>query len=883
MSLLLVDGSSYLFRAFHALPSLTTSRGEPTGAILGVVQMLRKLMAEQSAERWAVVFDTPGRTFRDDLDPAYKANRPATPHELIAQIEPLHAMIRAMGLPILLIEGVEADDVIATLAVQARAQGVHTVIVTSDKDLTQLVDDHITLLDTAKNVTVDRAAVIAKFGVPPERMVDYLTLVGDTSDNIPGVPGVGPKTAARWIVDYGSLDAIIEQAAAIKGKVGESLRASLHQLPLTRQLITLRCDVTLPVGLADLRRAPQNDAILKEWLTRLEFRSWLNEPPIPLVYQRISTLAALDALIQTLCEATLFFLEVYTAEPDKTETPIVGFFCATEPGKAAYVPLGYAFGHPDTDSLDRTEALTRLKPLLENSNCAKLGHDLKHAVGALAHHGIQLVGMRHDAMLESYVLDSTSSQHDRDTLASKFLGERPLPYEEVTGKGVHRISFDQVPIERAAEYAAVGADVTWRLHQRFWPSLQSAPRLCALYETMEMPLIPVLARMERHGILVDRTLLRVHSQELAVRLLALEQECHRLAGGTFNLSSPKQIQEILFGRMKLTVRERTGTGQPSSDKAVLEQLAEEHELPRKLLVHRTLSKLRSTYTDRLPEQIHPRTGRIHTCFHQAVTATGRLSSSDPNLQNIPVRTPEGRRIRAAFVAAPGYQLLSVDYSQIELRIMAHLSQDARLVAAFAEGRDVHRVTASEVFGAPLEQVTEEQRRSAKAINFGLLYGMSAFGLARQLGIEQSAAQRYMDLYFDRYAGVSRFMEEIRETARKQGFVETVEGRRLHLPAIHARNRQQREYAERTAINAPMQGTAADIIKRAMIRVDDWLEGTRIPARMVLQVHDELVFEVIKNEVEAVSTQVRECMIHAAHMSVPLDVSVGVGGNWDEAH
>ncbi|CAK0777097.1 DNA polymerase I [Gammaproteobacteria bacterium] len=923
-SLVLVDGSSYLFRAFHALPPLANSRGEPTGAVFGVVNMLRKLFAERSPERFAVVFDAPGPTFRDNLYPAYKANRPAMPGELVAQIEPLHDLVRAMGFPLIMMEGVEADDVIATLATQARAQGLTTVIVTGDKDFAQLVDEHITLFDTMKNVAMDRSGVIAKFGVPPERIVDYLTLMGDSVDNVPGVPGVGPKTAVKWIAEYGSLDELIKRAPEVKGKVGENLRTALPQLALARQLVTVRCDVALPVGLTDLQPQPQNPTILKNLLLRLEFRNWVGElqkslandapppinPPAPassvptsttsatvgsLVpetetpptilkrhYHTVWTLEELDTWIERLRGAKLFAFDTETTALDYTQARIVGVSFAVEAGEAAYVPLA----HCDLSAppqLNRDQVLTRLKPLLEDPNHPKLGHNLKYDMSVLANHEIRLRGIRHDSMLESYILDSTITRHDMDSLALKFLGERTIHYEDVVGKGSKQISFDQVPVERAAEYAAEDADITLRLHHQLWPRLEAEERLREVYETIEVPLIPVLSRIERHGVLIDTALLRAQSRELAVRLSELEQTCHRVAGSVFNLASPKQIQEILFERMKIPVLERTPTGQPSTAESVLEQLAPDYEFPRLLLIHRGLAKLRSTYTERLPEQVNSVTGRVHTSFHQAVAATGRLSSVDPNLQNIPVRTPEGRRIRAAFIAPPGCRLISADYSQIELRIMAHLSGDPGLVAAFAEGRDVHRATAAEVFDVSLEQVTDEQRRAAKAINFGLLYGMSAFGLARQLGIERSAAQRYVDLYFARYAGVRRFMDDIRTSARVQGFVETIYGRRLYLLEINARNRQRRDYAERTAINAPMQGSAADIIKRAMIRVDDWLATTGIAARMVLQVHDELVLEVAEAEVPTVCQQVREIMAGAAQLAVPLEVDVGVGNNWDEAH
>jgi len=917
-SLVLVDGSSYLFRAFHAVPPLNNSRGEPTGAILGVANMLRRLFFGYLPEQLGVVFDAPGRTFRDDLYPNYKANRPAVPEELIAQIEPLHDLIRAMGFPLIMVEGVEADDVIATLALQARTQGLTTVIVTSDKDFAQLVDERVTLLDTMKNMVMDREGVIAKFGVPPERIVDYLTLMGDSSDNVPGVPGVGPKTAVKWISEYGSLDELISRAAEVKGKAGENLRMALPHLSLARQLVTLQCNVALPVGLADLRPQPPNHAALKNLWLRFEFRGWDNErqksptanflpttssvpsynistmattpidsgigtSPAPARhYYTLWTLEALDAWIKRLSAAKLFAFDIQTTVLDYTRVGIVGVSFAIEPGEAAYVPLA----HNDLSAppqINRAEVLSRLKSLLEDPNHHKLGHNLKDDISVLASYGIQLNGIRHDSMLESYILDSTATRHDLDSLALEFLGGRTVHYENIVGKGVKRISFDQVPVERATEYAAEDADITLRLHRQFWSRMKAEERLREIYETIEVPLIPVLSRMERHGILVDPIILRAQSRELAAQLLELEQTCHRLVGYVFNLASPKQIQEILFDRMKIPVLERTPTGQPSTAESVLEQLAPEYEFPRLLLIHRGLSKLRSMYTERLPEQINPITGRVHTSFNQAVAATGRLSSMDPNLQNIPVRTPEGRRIRSAFMAPPGYQLVSADYSQIELRIMAHLSGDPGLVAAFAEGRDVHRATAAEVFCVSLDQVTNEQRRAAKAINFGLLYGMSAFGLARQLGIDRNAAQSYVDLYFNRYAGVRRFMDDIRVSARTNGFVETIYGRRLYLPEIHSRNRQRRDYADRTAINAPMQGSAADIIKRAMIQVDHWLETTGIPARMVLQVHDELILEVVEEEVPKVCEQLKTIMRNAAQLIVPLEVDVGVGKNWDEAH
>ncbi|CAK0766099.1 DNA polymerase I [Gammaproteobacteria bacterium] len=894
--LILIDGSSYLFRAFHALPPLTTSRGEPTGAIFGVVNMLRKLLTEYRPTQVAVVFDAPGPTFRDDLYPAYKANRPALlAEDLIAQIKPLHNLVRAMGLPLIMMKGVEADDVIATLATRAAEQGLATLIVTGDKDFAQLVNEHVTLLDTMKNATLDRAGVIAKFGVPPEQIVDYLALMGDAVDNIPGVPGAGPKTAAKWLMKYGSLDALVARAAEVSGRIGENLRAALPQLPLARQLVTVRRDLALPIDLTDLHVQPPDDAKLKELFFHLEFHSWLNEllksdsfslpnhsPRLPRNYQTIWTLAVLDAWIERLKAAALFAFDTETTDLDYLRAQIVGVSFAVEPGEAAYIPLAHVdFNSPP--QLDRDQVLARLGPVLENPRYSKVGHNLKYDLNVLANHGIQLAGIRHDSMLESYVLDSAATRHDLDSLALKFLGERTIHYAEVAGKGVKQISFDQVPVESAAEYAAEDADITLRLHRHFWPRLEARQRERDLYATLEIPLIPVLARMERHGVLIDSSALRAQSRELAGRLLELEQNCHRLAGGVFNLASPNQIQEILFNRMGLPVLEHTKGKKPSTAEAVLEQLAMDHELPRLLLAHRGLAKLRSTYTERLPEQINPITGRVHTNFHQAVAATGRLSSSDPNLQNIPIRASEGRRIRAAFIAPSGYRLVAADYSQIELRIMAHLSRDPGLVAAFIQGRDIHRTTAAEVFSVPLAQVTDEQRRAAKAINFGLLYGMSAFGLARQLSIDRSTAQRYVDLYFSRYSQVRSFMDDIRAIGRKQGFVETLLGRRLYLPEINSGNRQRREYAERAAINAPMQGTAADIIKRAMIQMDHWLETTKIRARLILQVHDELIFEVAEDAVETVSGQVRTIMENAAQLAVPLEVDVGVGCNWDEAH
>jgi len=896
--LILVDGSSYLFRAYHALPPLTNSRGEPTGAIVGVVNMLRKLIDAYRPELMAVVFDAPGKTFRDDLYPDYKAHRPPMPDELRAQIEPLHAVVRAMGLPVLIVPDVEADDVIGTLAVQAAAAGVPTLISTSDKDLAQLVDDHVTLVNTMTDQVLDRAGVIDKLGVPPERVVDYLTLVGDSVDNVPGVPQCGPKTAAKWLADYGSLEGVVENAAAIKGRAGENLRASLDQLPLSRELVTIRTDVPLDVGPQDLRPAPPDAAALREWYTRLEAKRLLAtvtqdaEPPaaaeadpkpVARHYETLLDAAQLMCWVDRLEGVPLFAFDTETTSLDYMTAELVGVSFAVAPHEAAYVPLAHRYpGAPD--QLDRDWVLARLRPLLEDPARPKVGQNLKYDMSVLARHGVELAGIAFDTMLESYVLDATATRHDMDSLAEKYLHEKTIRFEDIAGKGAKQLGFDEVPIEQAAEYAAEDADVTLRLHQALWPQVAQEPRLAALFRDLEMPLVPVLSRMERRGVRIDATMLAQQSRELAARMHEVEQHAYRVAGSPFNLGSPKQIGEIFFERLGLPVVAKTPTGAPSTAESVLQDLAEQgFELPALILEFRGLSKLRSTYTEKLPQMINARTGRVHTSYHQAVAATGRLSSSDPNLQNIPVRTDEGRRIRRAFVPETGHRMLAADYSQIELRIMAHLSGDDGLLRAFAEGQDIHRATAAEVFGLPPREVTTDQRRSAKAINFGLIYGMSAFGLAKQLGIERDAAQTYVDRYFERYPGVRAFMDRTREQARDQGYVETVFGRRLYLPDIKARNPQIRAAAERTAINAPMQGTASDIIKRAMIGLDAWLEAGHVPAHMLMQVHDELVFEVRADRVDEVGAKVRELMQGAADLAVPLVVDVGVGDNWDEAH
>ncbi len=895
--LVLVDGSSYLYRAFHALPSLTNSRGQPTGAVYGVLNMLRRLLADYDTSHVAVVFDAKGKTFRDELYPEYKAHRPPMPEELRSQIEPLHAAVEALGLPLIMVEGVEADDVIGTLAQQATGQGMATLISTGDKDMAQLVNEQVTLVNTMTDTIMDPAGVVEKFGIPAERIIDYLALVGDSADNIPGVPKVGPKTAVKWLTEYGSLDAIIENAAGIKGKVGENLRASLEQLELSRVLATIKCDVLLEQTPGELAKGvPDRDRLI-ELYSQLEFKSWLAEllgdgetasaapagtDSTDADYETILDEATLDKWLERLEQAELFAFDTETTSLNYMDALIVGLSFAVEPGKAAYLPLAHNYpGAPA--QLDRDSVLARFKPLLEDPQRAKVGQNLKYDMSVLANHGITLRGIAHDTMLQSYVLNSTANRHDMDTLALKYLGRKTIKYEEVAGKGAKQLTFNQVALEEAAPYAAEDADVTLQLHRLLWPQLEAVPALAQLYGELEMPLVSILSRIERNGVLVDTGMLAAQSHELAQRLSEIEQQAYAEAGAPFNMASPKQIQAILFEQQQLPVLKKTPKGQPSTAEEVLQELALDYALPRLILEHRSLAKLKSTYTDKLPEMVSPHTGRVHTSYHQAVAATGRLSSSDPNLQNIPVRSGEGRRIRQAFIARPGYRLLAADYSQIELRIMAHLSGDQSLLKAFAAGEDIHRATAAEVFGVPLDEVSSDQRRSAKAINFDLIYGMSAFGLAKQLGIDRAEAQEYVNLYFERYPGVRDYMDSTRELAREQGFVETVFGRRLYIPDIKASNAQRRQYAERTAINAPMQGTAADIIKRAMIAVDEWLQQGGVDARMIMQVHDELVFEVAEADEQACAAQLRQLMEGAAELSVPLLVEVGSGNNWDEAH
>ena len=934
-TIVLVDGSSYLFRAFHAMPSFTNSDGEPTGAILGVVNMLRRLRSDYPSEYFAVIFDAPGKTFRDDWYPEYKANRPPMPDELRAQIEPLHTIIVAQGLPLLCVPGVEADDVIGTLAERARTSGCRVVISTNDKDMAQLVDGQVTLVNTMDDSILDEAGVEARFGVPPTRIVDYLTLVGDAVDNVPGVPKVGPKTAVKWLAAHGSLDGVKDNAQSIGGKVGENLRAFMapngapesqleSQLELSRRLVTIRRDVELPEAPDELRpRAADRDA-LEALYRRLQFRTLLREllegagdragdgtggsaeagaeatgaAPAPPAgeasYETVLTDEAFDRWMERVRAAEAFAFDTETTSLDYVDARVVGVALAIAPGEGAYVPFAHRYpGAPD--QLDEERVLGALRPLLEDPDRPKIGHNLKYDMSVLANHGIAMAGIAHDTMLASYAFNSTASRHDMDTLATRYLGIATRKFEDVAGKGAKQITFDQVTLEEAGPYAAEDADVTLRLHAFFTPRLAERPGPERVYRAIEMPLVPVLSAMERRGVEVDAERLRELSEELAVRMDALERAAHEEAGGPFNLQSPKQIQAILFDpdRLGLPVRTKTPTGQPSTADAVLQDLAREFPLPRLILDHRALSKLRSTYAVALRESVNAVTGRVHTSYHQAVASTGRLSSSTPNLQNIPVRTAEGRRIRQAFVPPPGFRLLSADYSQIELRIMAHLSGDEGLLGAFAAGRDIHRATAAEVGGVDEAGVDGEMRRRAKAVNFGLIYGMSAFGLARQLGIERAEAQGYIERYFERYPGVRAYMEETRERARDRGFVETVFGRRLYLPDIKSRNAARRQYAERTAINAPMQGTAADVIKRAMVSLDEWAAGREDAVRMIMQVHDELVFEVAEGALAEAAAAVEERMTGAADeladrmgvgpLRVPLEVEAGNGMNWDEAH
>ena len=890
---ILVDGSSYLFRAFHVpqLQRFTGSQGQPTGAVYGVINMLRKLREDYQPEFMGVVFDAKGKTFRHDMYPDYKATRPPMPDELRSQIEPLHRIVEALGFSLISVPGVEADDVIGTLSQQAAAKKIDTIISTGDKDMAQLVNDHVTLINTMSDTTMDRDGVIEKFGVAPEQIIDYLALMGDTSDNIPGVPKVGPKTAAKWLNLYDSLDGVIEHADEIKGKVGESLRDSLPQLPLSRDLTTIKCDLELDVGIDELRIDAPDTPTLESMYTEMAFRTWLDElaggaeqkqqASKQTEYETVLDSKSFERWIKRLEAADQFAFDTETTSLDYMAARVVGVSFAVEQGKAAYVPFGHDYIDAP-DQLTEEQVLGALKPLVEDEGKAKLGQNLKYDAHVLMNHGIEMRGIANDTMLMSFVLDSTQ-RHDMDNMALRLLGHNTIHFEEIAGKGAKQLTFNQVDLEQAGPYAAEDADITLQLFERLSGELDKQASLQPVYDEIELPLLPVIQRIERNGVKVDVDMLQQQSRDLAERMQQVQEEAFSEAGEEFNLASPKQLGSILFEKLELPVIRKTPKGQPSTAEDVLQELADEYSLPQLILEHRSLSKLKSTYTDKLPEQVCERTGRVHTSYNQTGAATGRLSSTDPNLQNIPIRSEEGRKIRQAFIAESGNVLIAADYSQIELRIMAHLSEDESLLKAFADGVDVHRATAAEVFGVALEDVETEQRRAAKAINFGLIYGMSAFGLAKQLGIGRFEAQDYVDLYFERYPGVKAYMDTTRARAHDDGYVETVFGRRLYLPEINARNKQRQQYAERTAINAPMQGTAADIIKRAMIRVDRVLADSDLDAMVVMQVHDELVIEVPEAQREATSMLLVEHMQSAAELRVPLVVDVGTGTNWDQAH
>ncbi|MDB4542676.1 DNA polymerase I [bacterium] len=897
--IILVDGSSYVYRAFHALPPLTNSQGQATGAVKGVISMLRRLCKDYPDSPIAVVFDAKGKTFRDDMFAQYKANRPPMPDELREQIEPIHEIVKAMGLPFICEPGVEADDVIGTLARQASQQGRDVIISTGDKDMAQLVDQHITLVNTMTDTVMDQAGVREKFGVGPELIIDFLALMGDKVDNIPGVAGVGEKTALALLQGlggveqiYAALDRVAELDFRGAKTMGAKLQAEKDNALMSYALATIKTDVALELSPEQLRNSEPDSEALVDWYTRMEFRSWLEDllgegeaEPVEAVetnYHLVTEQAELDEWVQRLQAAEIFAFDTETTSLDYMEARVVGVSFAVEAGEAAYVPLAHDYlGAPA--QLDRDAVLAQLRPLLEAPEQYKVGQNLKYDASVLANHGITLRGIRFDTMLESYVLDSTATRHDMDSLALKYLGQKTIHFEDIAGKGAKQLTFNQIKVEEAGPYAAEDADITLRLHQALWPKLEAEDSLRGVFNDIELPLVPVLSRIERQGALLSRELLQQQSAELGKRLLELQGRAHELAGQEFNLGSPKQLGEILFEKLEIPVIKKTPKGAPSTAEDVLVELALDYPLPKVLLEYRSLSKLKSTYTDKLPDMIKPGTGRVHTSYHQAITATGRLSSSDPNLQNIPIRTEEGRRIRRAFIAPEGYRIIAADYSQIELRIMAHLSQDPGLLLAFNEGQDVHKVTASEVFEVDVEEVSGDQRRKAKAINFGLIYGMSAFGLAKQLHLGRNEAQQYIERYFERYPGVADYMDRTRALAKDQGYVETLFGRRLYLPEINARNKMRVQAAERTAINAPMQGTAADIIKKAMLAVDDWLQGGGADARMIMQVHDELVLEVAASEVGPVSDEVCRLMSGAAELSIPLLVEAGIGDNWDEAH
>ncbi len=926
--LLLVDGSSYLYRAFHAMPDLRNSQGFPTGAIQGMVNMMRRARTELDADHIACVFDTKGKTFREEMYPEYKANRSSMPEDLALQIESIHQVVKALGWPVLAVEGIEADDVIGTLAKQAKAQDWTVLISTGDKDLAQLVEPGISLINTMTEERLDTDGVIAKFGVPPNRIVDYLSIMGDAVDNVPGVPKAGPKTAVKWLNEFGTLDELMRRANEVKGVVGENLRATLGWLPKARELVTVKIDCDLKehlIGLHELHAKEEDKDTLRELFTQFGFKSLLRdldkgvvaasprsntaqstpsssvasnavpvtsnvgdlfgfvadrvEVPVERNYQCVTTQEQLNQWIKKIESSDLTCVDTETTGLEALRVSLVGISLSTEPGVACYIPLAHT---TNEDQLNKQEVLMQLKPWLEGQQYKKLGQNLKYDIHIFANEGIQLQGVLHDTLLQSYVLESHRS-HDMDSLASRHLGEKTMTYEEVCGKGVHQITFDQVDLETATKYAAEDADITLRLHHAMYPAILADEKLLKIYRDVEMPAMHALAVMERNGILIDTAKLAAQGQVVGQRLLELEKQIHELAGQPFNIQSPKQISEILFGKLELPIVKKTPSGAPSTDEEVLQKLAENYPLPARILDYRSLAKLQSTYIEKLPRMVHPKTGRVHTSFSQAVAVTGRLASSDPNLQNIPVRTEEGRKIREAFIAPQGSYLVSADYSQIELRIMAHIAEDDSLLKAFAAGEDIHKATASEMFHVPLDQVSSEQRRYAKVINFGLIYGMSAFGLASNLGIERSAAQQYIDTYFARYPGVAQYMADTRVLAKEHGYVETVFGRRLWLPEIRSANGMRRQGAERAAINAPMQGTAADLIKMAMIAVQDWLEKNKLETRMLLQVHDELVLEVPDHELQLVKAHLPNLMTNVAQLKVPLLVEVGVGLNWEEAH
>ncbi|AQQ24858.1 MULTISPECIES: DNA polymerase I [Burkholderia cepacia complex] len=907
-TLLLVDGSSYLYRAYHAMPDLRGPGGEPTGALYGIINMLRRMRKEVSAEYSACVFDAKGKTFRDDLYADYKANRPSMPPDLALQVEPIHGAVRALGWPLLMVEGVEADDVIGTLAREAERHGMNVIVSTGDKDLAQLVTERVTLVNTMTNETLDRDGVIAKFGVPPERIIDYLALIGDTVDNVPGVEKCGPKTAVKWLTQYDTLDGVIEHAADIKGVVGDNLRRALDFLPLGRQLVTVDTSCDLTPHLESIEASLKSDGeardLLRDIFARYGFKTWLREvdsapvegggadapegEPAPVIatdvvreYDTIQTWEQFDAWFAKIDAAALTAFDTETTALDPMLARLVGLSFSVEPGKAAYLPVAHR-GPDMPEQLPLDEVLARLKPWLESADRKKVGQHLKYDAQVLANYDIALNGIEHDTLLESYVVESHRT-HDMDSLALRHLGVKTIKYEDVAGKGAKQIGFDEVALAQAAEYAAEDADITLQLHHALYPQVAREPGLERVYREIEMPVSLVLRKMERTGVLIDDARLHAQSTEIATRLIELEGEAYELAGGEFNLGSPKQIGQIFFEKLQLPVVKKTPSGAPSTDEEVLQKLAEDYPLPKLLLEHRGLSKLKSTYTDKLPRMVNPSTGRVHTNYAQAVAVTGRLASNDPNLQNIPVRTAEGRRIREAFIASPGHRIVSADYSQVELRIMAHISGDASLLRAFSQGEDIHRATAAEVFGVTPLEVNSDQRRIAKVINFGLIYGMSAFGLASNLGITRDAAKLYIDRYFARYPGVAQYMEDTRATAKEKGYVETVFGRRLWLPEINGGNGPRRQAAERAAINAPMQGTAADLIKLSMIAVDDWLTRDRLASRMIMQVHDELVLEVPEGELSLVREKLPEMMCGVAKLKVPLVAEVGAGANWEEAH